>query len=59
MTLTDSDIVTVDELTYLSNVSALVERTPARTLQNYVVWRFMMPPHGEYAETISHSEGEV
>ncbi|CAF1185487.1 unnamed protein product [Rotaria sordida] len=38
----DSDIVTVDELDYFYNISLIIDQTPPRTLQNYVIWRFMM-----------------
>ena len=41
MTLNNNDIITVDEIDYLYNVSELIQRTPARVLQNYAVWRFL------------------
>ncbi|CAF4169227.1 unnamed protein product [Rotaria sp. Silwood2] len=42
VTLVDNDIVTVGELEYLYNVSSIIDRTSSRTLQNYVIWRFLM-----------------
>ncbi len=42
VTLTESDIINVSELEYIRNVSSLIDRTSPRTLQNYIVWRFMM-----------------
>ncbi|UJR11165.1 hypothetical protein I4U23_015346 [Adineta vaga] len=42
ITLDGTEIVSVSEIDYLLNVSSILEQTPARTLQNYIVWRFMM-----------------
>lgn len=42
VTVTPDDIVTVDEIDYLYNMSSLIEQTPKRVLQNYVVWRFLL-----------------
>ena len=42
MTLKNDDIVTVDEIDYLYNMSLLIEQTPKRVLQNYVVWAFLL-----------------
>lgn len=42
VTLTESDIINVSELEYIRNVTSLVNQTPSRTLQNYIVWRFIM-----------------
>ncbi|CAF1169584.1 unnamed protein product [Rotaria sp. Silwood1] len=42
ITLLDTDIVTVSELEYLRNVSLIINQQSSRTLQNYMVWRFMM-----------------
>ncbi|CAF1121062.1 unnamed protein product [Rotaria sp. Silwood1] len=42
VTLLDTDIVFVRELEYLLNVSSIVNQTSPRTLQNYMIWRFIM-----------------
>ncbi|CAF0871999.1 unnamed protein product [Rotaria sordida] len=42
VSLVDDDIIFVRELEYLLNVSAIVSQTPPRTLQNYMIWRFVM-----------------
>ncbi|CAF1438868.1 unnamed protein product [Adineta ricciae] len=42
ITLDGTEIVSVSEIDYLLNVTSILEQTPARTLQNYIVWRFMM-----------------
>ncbi|CAF3637496.1 unnamed protein product [Rotaria sordida] len=42
VTLVDDDIIFVRELEYLLDVSAIVSQTPPRTLQNYMIWRFVM-----------------
>jgi len=42
ITLIDTDIVTVSELEYLRNVSLIINQQSPRTLQNYMVWRFIM-----------------
>ncbi|CAF0813568.1 unnamed protein product [Rotaria sordida] len=42
ITLVDNDIVAVSEREYLYNVSSIIDRTSSRTLQNYVLWRFLM-----------------
>ena len=42
MTLKDTDAVVVSELEYLNNVSLILEQTPPRTIQNYMIWRFIM-----------------
>lgn len=42
VSLVEADIVTVNELEVLRNVSAIIEQQTPRTLQNYLVWRFMM-----------------
>jgi predicted metalloendopeptidase len=34
--------VTVTQLDFLRNVSLIIEQQPPRTVQNYMVWRFMM-----------------
>ncbi len=41
MNIEDGDVLDVSEFDYLSNVSSIVDRTPSRILQNYVIWRFM------------------
>ena len=38
----DSDVVTVTEVAYLVDVTALLQSTPTRVIQNYLIWRFMM-----------------
>ncbi len=42
MTLVDTDRVTISELEFLRNVSILITHQSPRTLQNYMIWRFMM-----------------
>ena len=42
VTLMDSDLVSVSEVEYLVNVSTILQFTPARIVQNYLIWRFMM-----------------
>lgn len=42
MTLVDSDIVSVSELDFLRNASAIINQHSSRTIQNYMVWRFLM-----------------
>lgn len=42
ITLADTDIVTVSELEYIRNVSLIINQQSPRTLQNYMVWRFIM-----------------
>ncbi|CAF3752104.1 unnamed protein product [Rotaria sp. Silwood1] len=42
VTLLDTDIVSVSEVAYLVNLSLILEQTPARVVQNYLIWRFMM-----------------
>lgn len=42
ITLTDTDIVSVSELEYIRNVSLIITQQSPRTLQNYMIWRFMM-----------------
>jgi membrane metallo-endopeptidase-like protein 1 len=34
--------VSVGEVEYLCNVSTIIGQTSSRTLQNYIVWRFML-----------------
>ncbi|CAF0761494.1 unnamed protein product [Rotaria sordida] len=42
VTLQDTDIVTVSEIEYLNNVSLILQRASPRTIQNYIVWRFIL-----------------
>ncbi|CAF0727802.1 unnamed protein product [Adineta steineri] len=42
VTLMDSDLVIVREIDYLYTVSSIIHQVSPRTLQNYVIWRFMM-----------------
>ena len=42
VTLFDKDIVDVRELEYLRNVSLIIDQYSPRTIQNYMIWRFMM-----------------
>ena len=42
ITLLETDVIFVRELEYLRNVSDIVSQTSARTLQNYMIWRFVM-----------------
>ncbi|CAF1238637.1 unnamed protein product [Adineta steineri] len=43
VTLMDNDLVVVGEIDYLYCVSPIIEKVSPRILQNYVIWRFMMP----------------
>lgn len=52
ITLTDEDIVSLNEIKYLRNVSMILEQTPIRTLQNYLVWRFMMNRAGNLPQSL-------
>jgi predicted metalloendopeptidase len=38
----DSDLVSVSDLAYLVNVTTVLQSTSARTIRNYLIWRFMM-----------------
>ena len=38
----DSDLISVSEVAYLVNVTTILQYTPARIVQNYLIWRFMM-----------------
>ena len=42
MSLSDSDPVTLYNLQYLRYVSSIINQYPSRTIQNYVIWRFMI-----------------
>lgn len=42
VTLDDSDVVLVREVAYLVNVSDILHLYDVRTIQNYLIWRFMM-----------------
>lgn len=42
MTLIDTDIITASEVEFLHNASILIDQQSARTLQNYMIWRFIM-----------------
>ncbi|UJR21017.1 hypothetical protein I4U23_024117 [Adineta vaga] len=42
VTLVDEDIVMISELDVLRNISQSITQQSSRTLQNYLVWRFMM-----------------
>lgn len=42
MSLLDTDIVSVREMEYLRNVSLIIDQSSPRTIQNYMIWRFMM-----------------
>ncbi len=42
VTLVDTDRVIVSELAYIRNVSLLVAQQSIRTVQNYMIWYFMM-----------------
>ena len=42
VTLEDDDIVLVTELDYIRNVSLMIYDESPRTLQNYLVWRFLI-----------------
>jgi predicted metalloendopeptidase len=39
----DTDIiVSINQIPYLRNISSILEQTPPRVIQNYLIWRFMM-----------------
>ncbi|CAF0961673.1 unnamed protein product [Rotaria sordida] len=42
VTLQDTDIVAVSEVEYLNNISLILKQASPRTIQNYIVWRFIM-----------------
>ncbi|CAF4423120.1 unnamed protein product [Rotaria sp. Silwood2] len=42
VTLLDADVISVSEVAYLVNVSSILQETPPRVVQNYLIWRFMM-----------------
>ncbi|CAF0789680.1 unnamed protein product [Adineta steineri] len=42
VSLIDTDIVTLTELAMLRNVSMIIDQQSSRTIQNYLIWRFMM-----------------
>ncbi|CAF1440312.1 unnamed protein product [Adineta ricciae] len=42
VTLVDEDVIMVSELDVLRNMSLIITQQSSRTLQNYLVWRFMM-----------------
>jgi membrane metallo-endopeptidase-like protein 1 len=47
ITLTDDDIVVISGVESLINISSLITQQSPRTLQNYMIWRFIMfhPEH--------------
>lgn len=42
VTLSDSDVVIINNIQYLRNVSLIISGYSSRTVQNYMVWRFLM-----------------
>lgn len=38
----DTDLVFVTEVDYVRNVSLIINQQARRTIQNYLVWRFLM-----------------
>ncbi|CAF3300718.1 unnamed protein product [Rotaria socialis] len=40
--LNDSDVISVSELDFIRNVSAILDEASPRVMQNYIVWRFIM-----------------
>jgi predicted metalloendopeptidase len=42
VTLMDTDIVFISEIDFLRNASFIINQQSPRTLQNYIVWSFMM-----------------
>ncbi len=42
VTLFDKDIINIRELEYLRNISLILNQYPSRTIQNYMIWRFLM-----------------
>ncbi|CAF0895927.1 unnamed protein product [Rotaria sordida] len=42
VTLQDTDVVAISEIEYLNNVSLILQRASPRTIQNYMVWRFIL-----------------
>ncbi|CAF2933114.1 unnamed protein product [Rotaria sp. Silwood2] len=57
--LLDNDIVTIDTLDYLYQISLIIDQTSSRTLQNYVIWLFIwnqidnMPKRFRIGDTIT------
>ncbi|CAF3894392.1 unnamed protein product [Rotaria sp. Silwood1] len=42
VTLVDTDIVFMSEIDFVRNVSLIIDQESPRTLQNYIIWRFIM-----------------
>jgi neprilysin len=42
VTLTNDELIAASELEFLRSASKIFSEAPARTVQNYLVWRFMM-----------------
>ncbi|CAF4221820.1 unnamed protein product, partial [Rotaria magnacalcarata] len=39
--LNDNDVISVSELDFIRNVSAILDEASPRVMQNYIVWRFI------------------
>jgi membrane metallo-endopeptidase-like protein 1 len=50
----DTDIISVREVTYLGNISLILEQSPPRVIQNYLIWRFMMNRAGSMPKRIQN-----
>jgi predicted metalloendopeptidase len=48
------DIVTVSELDFLTNASAIIDAASPRTVQNYFIWHFMMDQAGNMPRNIRY-----
>jgi predicted metalloendopeptidase len=42
ITLTDNDIVSVDDIETIRNISSIIGQQSPRILQNYMIWRFVI-----------------
>ncbi|CAF2098157.1 unnamed protein product [Rotaria magnacalcarata] len=40
--LNDNDVISVSEVDFIRNVSAILDEASPRVMQNYIVWRFIM-----------------
>ena len=42
VTLVDSDLITINEPEFFHHISLLISQQSPRTIQNYLIWRFLM-----------------
>lgn len=41
-TLNDDDIVVINQIEFIRNISLVISQQSPRTLQNYMIWRFLI-----------------